>query len=144
MDRRKFLEGLSAAALMSVVAPAAAHVAIVPVVLRMHLAPDTREVVFSGRDPKQAGGLLQLVGKGNALWIHAVAWEDENGVSYSQVVRRNLPPGKAMALPPMLRVRKLVISVTCLPLANVMTLVELVSESNGFDPNTNKMLAGAF
>ncbi len=134
MDRRQFLESLAAMSLGSFVPPVSAQLPVMPKVIRKHLAPNAHEIIFVGAELKHGVGHYQLLSKGNALWIHDVTWKDENGTAYFQTIRRNLPPEKAMTLPPMIRPQKLMISVTCLPLANAMTVVELMTGSPFLTP----------
>jgi hypothetical protein len=125
MNRRELLGRLSTLALFSFVPPVSAQLPDAPVVYRKHLAPDAVEVVFSSADFKHHAGPFQLLCKGNALWVHKLEWDDNDGTRHAQSVRRNFPPGKTVELPAMPNIKNLTISITCLPLATATTIVEL-------------------
>jgi hypothetical protein len=130
LNRRSFLLGIPAVAVAQVLWQAPG---VLPklfprlsLVQRKRLGPDAREVVFTARGQSELTGPFQLRGKGNALWIESVIWEDRDGKLHSEIVRKNLPQGKAMNFPAIMHAKKITFRVASLALASSTTLVELV------------------
>jgi hypothetical protein len=125
MNRRGFLSLIPVMAAVPFLDRLKTKMPVMSLVQRQRLEPDAHEMTFADVDLMKMSGPLQLRAKGNALWIESVSWEEHDGTRHSEIIRRNLPPGKGMMLPTMNDVHSITFAVTCLPLASSATLVEL-------------------
>jgi hypothetical protein len=126
MNRRGFLSLIPVMAAVPFLDRLKTKMPVMSLVQRQRLEPDAHEMTFADVDLMKMSGPLQLRAKGNALWIESVSWEEHDGTRHSAVIRKNVPKGKSMALPTMVRVKTITFAVTCLPLESTTTFVELI------------------
>jgi hypothetical protein len=126
MNRRNFIAGIPAVIVFPILGHTSVSLPTLSLVRRKRLDANAKEVIFADINQGESAKPLQLRSKGNALWIESLTWEGQDGGRHSEIIRKNLPPGKGMMLPTMNDVRSITLVVTCLPLASSSTMVELL------------------